>query len=204
MTDLTLVVVAKDDASLDAFPRAYLGDVEFIGIVNYGGLSLARIGNYFLQSTAARTVVGLCHADCTFGEGALEAFTQAALDGAVCGIVGIDLSRVYRWCHTKAPIMHPDGVAENGPGEVSTLDGCAVFLSFYHHLQFDEATFDGFHCHIPDICLQAHARNIPVIVPAAEAWHTGESTPEMAWQADFQRYKKRLTEKWAGVRFETT
>ena len=43
-------------------------------------------------------------------------------------------------------------------------------------LWFDAVNFDGFHMHVEDLCMQAHAKGIPVLVPPASA-STSCSTP---------------------------
>ena len=87
---------------------------------------------------------------------------------------------------------------------VSCLDGCSVFFHRDLGLRFDEATFDGFHCHVEDLCLQAHARGIPVVVPSLKADHVGRNKDMVTWMADYRKYKERLTEKWKGIVFATT
>jgi hypothetical protein len=174
-------------------------------------------------------VFGLCHADAVFGPGALDAFVAEAMRGAVCGIVGIDLAGLYRcsfesrrdswwqgegagrgWAHENEnglvhsrPRWPPSRILTGGPGEVSTLDGMAVFFRRDLGLRFDEETFTGYHCHVEDLCLQAHSRGIPVTVPAADAHHRNHIQSQ-AFLADYRRYRAKLAAKWAGTEFRTT
>jgi hypothetical protein len=195
LSPLRLIVVSATAEGLDwsrIDPDGFCNDGLF-QIWNRKKQSMASLGN---QSVIAvdrmhRTVIGLCHADVSFGPGALQLFTSAAMDGNVVGIVGVDLQRTYRW-------------SKDNPGPVSTLDSCSVFFRRDLGLRFDEQTFDGFHCHVEDLCLQAQARGIPILVPPAQAWHVGQSTNNPAWQADYAKYRARLAMKWRGVRFETT
>lgn len=189
---LALVVVAATQADLDRFDRSHIGDATLIAIVNTARESLARIGNRYLASVRS-PVLGLVHADTTFGPGALAALTAAAERGAVAGLVGRDVEGVYRW-------------SAKNPGAVSTLDACSVFLRRDSGLRFDEQTFDGLHCHVPDLCLQAQQAGIPVVVPAADAAHRGtKGTPTWpAWYREYEGYQERLLAKWQGVRFMTT
>jgi hypothetical protein len=163
----------------------------FSRVSNSQKTPLATIGNRFLDSAKWAAVIGLCHADTSFGPGAIESFAGTAHAGAIAGIVGIDSDRVYRW-------------SKDNPGQVSTLDSCAVFLRRDLGLRFDETVFDGMHCHVEDLCLQASRAGIPVIVPPAEADHVGARTLIAEWQSDYRLYRDKLSEKWAGVEFETT
>lgn len=152
-------------------------------IVNEDKRSLAAIGNEWLDKTDCE-VFGLCHTDVTFGPGALDIFYAYAAAGEVCGIVGVDADRNYRW-------------ARAGTAPVSTLDACAVFFRKDFGLRFDAETFDGFHCHVEDLCLAARDRGIQVVVPAADADHRGASTSSRGWQADCTKYRNLLRAKWA-------
>jgi hypothetical protein len=199
MANLTLVYVAKDQAGLDAFDLTHMTGAEVIGWANDAGLALSRICNEMLarlrrSDRCNSPVFGFCHADAVFGPGALDAFVAEAMRGAVCGIVGIDLAGLYR-CSFES--------RRDGPGEVSTLDGMAVFFRRDLGLRFDAETFDGYHCHVEDLCLQAHSRGIPVTVPAADAHHRNHIQSQ-AFLADYRRYRAKLAEKWKGTEFRTT
>jgi hypothetical protein len=188
---LTLIVVAKGEADMRAFDLSHAAGCDVALVSNEWRRPLSVIGNTYMD-TAHTPVIGLVHADCLFGPGALDAFTAAALSGAVCGIVGVSVpDLVYHWCGIN-------------PGPVSTLDSCAVFFRRDLGLRFDEPVYNSFHCHVEDLCLQAHARNIPVIVPAAEATHRSETANGEAWLNEYQTYRQRLCRKWPGVEFATT
>lgn len=203
MANLTLVYIAKNQAGLDAFDLTHTAGVEVIGWANDAVLPLSKIGNEMLDRCQS-PVFGLCHADAVFGPGALDAFTAEAMRGSVCGIVGVDLAGVYHCSYNSDRDRWWKGSQRIGePGEVSTLDGMAVFFRRDLGLRFDEETFDGYHCHVEDICLQAHSRGIPVTVPAADAHHRNH-TQIPAFLADYRRYRAKLAEKWAGAEFQTT
>ena len=192
MSDLTLVAVGKDREAVAAFSVPSHPGV-LVTVNNQKGSPLSIIGNYHLEHCTT-AVFGLCHADAVFGPGALEAFTAEALRGSVCGSVGVDLDGVYHCSYTAA---------RKEPRDVSTLDGMAVFFRADLGLRFDSKTFDGFHCHVEDLCLQAHLRGIPVTVPAADADHRNhQQSPE--WLEGYRLYRVRLAEKWKGTRFATT
>lgn len=189
--NLTLVVVGKDTAAVAEFfeaNREFLGSVELALIANENIESLAAIGNRFLES-AKTPVVGLVHADTFFKAGALDIFTQTAMEGKVCGIVGrpangnASKDHAFHWCFVT-------------PGPVETLDSCSVFLRKDLGLRFDAEKFNGFHCHVQDLCMQAHARGIEVVVPTADATHRGINWAEPDFRADYAVYQERLNAKW--------
>lgn len=212
LSPLTLVYIAKDQAGLDAFDLTHTAGAEVVGYANDAELALSRIGNEMLACsgwmTAGSPVFGFCHADAVFGPGALDAFVAEAMRGAVCGIVGIDLAGLYRCSFESRRDSWWQGegagrILTGGPGEVSTLDGMAVFFRRDLGLRFDEETFTGYHCHVEDLCLQAHSRGIPVTVPAADAHHRNHIQSQ-AFLADYRRYRAKLAAKWAGTEFRTT
>jgi hypothetical protein len=203
MADLTLVVVGKDNAAVLAFDQHHWGGAAVRLVPNIDGDPLSEIANWHLE-LSTRPVFGLCHADAVFGPGALEAFTAEAMRGAVCGIVGVDLAGVYHCSYNSDRDRWWKGDQRIGePGQVSTLDCMAVFFRKDLGISFDEEEFDSFHCHVEDLCLQAHARGIPVTVPAADAHHRNHTqAPEFL--ADYRKYRARLAEKWKGTEFRTT
>ena len=181
--DLTLVIVGKDLEAIQD-PYFHLGSLpaaELILIANTRNESLAAIGNRYLDS--CRTAVfGIAHADCLFHPGALDSFTEAA-HTSICGVVGIAEDDVYHWCFQN-------------PGPVMTLDSCSIFFSRNSGLRFDAETFDGMHCHAQDVCMAAHRKGIPVVVPPANATHRGSNYAGEAWRADYQIYLGKLHAKW--------
>jgi hypothetical protein len=183
MSDLTLVVVGKDWPSLRAFRLDfYAHDTVFVD--NEPPQSLASIGNRYLNHMRTG-VLGLVHADCVFGPGAIEVFERTASEEKVCGIVGVTEQGAYQWAgriHAPAPVL--------------TMDSCSVFFRKDLGLRFDEELFDSFHCHVEDLCMQAHAKGIPVVVPNCDAGHTGVSYNNGPWRAQYQIYRDRLTTKW--------
>jgi hypothetical protein len=189
---LTLVAIGKNEDSFKVFDRAHIGDCELVFVANINHEPLATIANRYLQNS--RDVFGLCHNNAWFGPGSLEIFTKIAMEGKVCGIVGKSLDGVYHWCHAN-------------PGKVSTLDGCSIFFPIRCNLRFDGVLFNGFHCHVPDLCLQAQKIGMEVIVPAADASHKDSDhtlSEREVWHRDFWRYHALLANKWKGMRFETT
>jgi hypothetical protein len=196
--DLTLLVIAKEPGSFANF-SVHCGACDIRLMVNVHQDPLSLIANRELR-IKPRRVFGLVHADTIFRAGALEAFVAAAERGEVCGIVGRTLDGFYRWCF-KEPGFEGDRV--RGPGLVSTLDGCSIFFRTDLGLAFDAQTFDSFHCHVEDLCLQASQKGIDVTVPHADATHASE-LPSPAWRDQHGIYRRRLAQKWRGVRFQTT
>lgn len=200
---LHLLVIGKDRASLESFldgsDAAGIEDPSrVIYLIENGspGVGLGKLANrhILLAKQEGASVFGVCHADCTFGPGAFDAFERSAMQGYIAGIVGRDLQGRYHWSNGQA----------NGPGIVSTLDGSCCFFRIDSALRFDEATFDSHHCCVEDLCLQAAAKGIGSIVPAAVASHRGESTQSPRWQAAYWHYRAKLERKYSGVKFMTT
>jgi hypothetical protein len=201
LIELTLVVVGKDDAALAEFGAP--GRAFFRMIANDCGESLAAIANRELADTRT-AVFGLCHADVVFGYGALDSFVRHVKQGYVCGMVGRDREGAYRCCSRPEHYDRGAGALFTGPGPVVTLDSMAVFFRADSGLRFDAATFDGLHCHVEDLCLQAAERGIPVLVPPANAYHREHAPPHAKWMEEYFRYRGRLSLKWAGKEFYTT
>jgi GT2 family glycosyltransferase len=203
-SSLTLVVVGKDRGDIELFQQPE-GRHRLWLVANAGREPLSKVANRHLDECKTE-VLGLCHADTVFGPGAIEAFTALALEGSVCGIVGVDLAGHYRCSYNdqRDDWWRREGsIVVAGPGPVSTLDSMAVFFRKDLGLRFDEQTFDSFHCHVEDLCLQAHARGIPVTVPAADACHRNHKQSQ-EWLAGYRVYRARLAEKWKGTEFRTT
>ncbi len=225
MIDLTLVVVAKNEEDMQRFGDEHVRDCDLKRCVNNGLRthpnsasrveSLAEIGNRFLR-WSVQSVFGLCHADMEFGPGSVQAFYDCAIRGAVCGACGRNMRYAdakpglqgcssYVWSKDLSEPSARQLAAGYAIGRrhvpsypVSTLDSSCIFFSTNLGLRFDEQTFDGFHLHGEDICLQAHAKGIPVLVPAANAWHACPDVNGPNWGAERDRYKVRLDAKWKG------
>ena len=86
--DLTLIVVAKDEQSMRGFDQTHVNAAHTVLVINYWQQPLSQLANYWLATSPE--VFGLCHADTTFGPGALDVLAKTAGDGAVCGIVGMN------------------------------------------------------------------------------------------------------------------
>jgi hypothetical protein len=189
---LTLLAIGKNEISLKSFDQENIGESELVLIANTKHEPLSTIANSYLPHS--RAIFGLCHADTWFGPGSLEIFTKTAMEGTICGMVGRSIRGQYHWCHTN-------------PGKVSTLDGCSIFFPVKYKLQFDDKIFDGFHCHVEDLCLQAQKIGVETVVPAANASHTGSAyTPSESeeWRKDYMKYRMLLENKWNGTMFMTT
>lgn len=200
MNGLSLLVIGAKSADLREFaernPNAF-SEVQEIRMAalpgtRYGGY--AAMGNKW-KKEALGDIIGLVHADTIFEAGALTALAAAAIEGAVTGMVGASFG---------PPVGNVWGCHLDNPGEVSTLDSCSVFLRRDASYGFDERTFDGFHCAVEDLCLAAKAKGARIVVPPVKANHDGRSTFNPAWRAEYETYRKRLVDKWAGTEFVTT
>lgn len=193
--------MGKDAAALAEFDAP--GRAFFRMVANDRRESLAAIANRELDDTRT-PVFGLCHSDVVFGYGGLESFVRHAKQGAVCGVVGRDRAGAYRCCSRPEHYDKGAGSLFAGPGPVTTLDSMAVFFRPDSGLRFDAETFDGFHCHVEDLCLQAGARGVPVLVPPANAYHREHPAPHANWMNEYFGYRARLSVKWQGKEFYTT
>jgi hypothetical protein len=196
--NLTLLVVGYDEANMRRFDLTHCGAAETLLVINYRNIGLAALANFYLRNIS-REIFGICHADSYFGPGALDKFCEVAGQGAVCGLVGFSLNAVHE--EQKGYVW-----SRINPQPVDTLDSASCFFPISSGLRFDAQTFDGFHCHVEDLCLQAHALEIPVIVPPADASHGGGPNQDWLdqWHEDYRGYKRKLLGKWPNVRFGTT
>lgn len=191
MVDLYLLVIGQTQAECEEFDKSNV-DCEVCLVANPENRSMAAIANEHMERTR-RAVFGLIHPDVTFEPGAIQAFYDAAMAGNVCGVVGRNLEKEYVWCH-------------DNPGHVSCLDDCSIFFAKSAGLKFDEVLCDSFYAYVSDLCIQAHQRGIPVIVPAAVANHRGRRffTEHDAHYDAWFSYILKIRQKWPGVEFVTT
>lgn len=200
----SLLVTAKNRAEFRKFEADNAQALEFVNELRLVAPakdigSHAYLANAFKRS-ALGDVCGIVHADTSFDPIALVDCFQSASRGNVCGIVGAMLGEPGRPPREK--IAWGSSMIEER--RVSTLDGCTVFFRRDLPIEFDEATFDGWHCAVEDFSLTAAKAGILVVVPAVKASHLGSSTFQTEWQKEYLRYKQKLMDKWAGVPFETT
>ena len=192
--DLTLIVVAKNVEDAHLFDQTHIGAAELIVVVNYSQEPLSKIGNYWLEHSR-RPIWGMCHADVVFGAGSLDKLCETVATGKVCGVVGfnpvLQYPQNYVW-------------ANKNPGPVSTLDSATIFVDRRWGIRFDDRTFDGFHLHVEDYCLQALAKGIRTVVPAADCYHAAADVNGKKWHDDWKVYRRRLDQKWPGVFFGVT
>jgi len=182
-----LIVVGKDSASIDRFDTTHV-NCEALLIANIRSEALSTIGNRYMDSC---DLLGLVHADTIFRQGAIDVFFANAESRKIVGIVGRDYDGLYRWC-----FVTEDRPPAGKYGPVCTLDSCSVFLSSRLGLRFDSSTFNSFHCHVEDICMQARLIGIPVEVPYADATHDSK-IPSPDWRKSYEPYRAALQRKWA-------
>jgi hypothetical protein len=203
--DLTLCVVCKNETEATTWKAAEsitgLGLVEIVENSGgkHGGLGL--IASRLLAKCKTK-VFGLVHGDTWFED--FEPFIREALAGNVSGIVGRTLDGAYVWSKPGHTAEHPVKIRHGG-GEVSCLDGCSVFFPVTPALglQFDTDRFDGFHCVVEDVCLQARMKGAKIIVPSGNADHLS-GMPSMPWLSDFSRYCTILQKKYPNIPYMQT
>ena len=201
--DLTLLVVGSDEQNMRRFDPTYCNAAETHLVINYNGIGLGRLGNWYLRGSGhlGGGIFGICHADSYFGPGMLDTLCEVASAGAVCGIVGFSSKPA-----ALAEVHHGYVWSWINPQAVDTLDSASCFFPVSSGLSFDTELFDGFHCHVEDLCLQAHAKGMDVLVPPGDATHGGGPFQDWAdqWHQDYRVYKAKLREKWKHVEFGTT
>jgi len=211
--NLSLLVVAYDEANARQFDWSHVGAAETHLVINYRKIPLSTLGNYFLDHRRPECdLFGIVHADTWIGPGCLDILCKCASQGSVAGLVGFSLvqaeankehkGHVWSWINGRR-----FDLLDIKPCLVSTLDSASCFFAIASGLRFDEKTFDGFHCHVEDLCLQAQSRGMPVVVPQCSASHTGNQKLQN-WNdylhQDRRRYTEKLAAKWPDVRFGTT
>lgn len=198
---LSVLVMSKSPAGVAEFLALNALSIDEIDELILVVTTNARFGGQAALANRIKRrsfgqVVGVVHADTVFEPGDFKVLAHAAWSGKVCGIVGVSSEpsgKRYVW-----------GREIETEKEVSTLDCCSIFFRVDLPVEFDEATFDSFHCVNEDFCLAANARGIKTVVPKIRASHVGKSTGQADWQKAYLVYRERLSVKWKNVRFETT
>jgi len=161
--------------------------------------SPARIYNRILEATPARYVCFI-HSDVTCN--GLEAAimkTIAEYPGHILCAVGVDGPQGYKW--SKADTV----------SRLITGDSCCVVIDKEMGLMFDDKTFNGFHCYVEDICMQA-GKVSTILIDAFDGLNPLPAYPDKyvihhshtlrrsgaAW-GDYWKYRALLETKWPGV-----
>ena len=124
-----------------------------------------------------------------------ERILDSILDLGIAGVAGMsekgktneergrgyisDCGEIWKWSN-----------AIQKPEEVQTLDECLLVIpkSVFNKLQFDEKTFDGWHCYGVDYCLSAKQRGLKSYVIPAFIYHRSLRLNVKS----LLRYQKRL------------
>jgi SAM-dependent methyltransferase len=191
-----LLVLGKSTQELSAFcarnPHA-ASEARLVLVANPNKVrgGYAAVANTFLD-TVTEDIVGVVHADTTFGVGVLRSMFREAVctGGRLTGMAGRSFDS-FVW-------------GKDGGGEVSTLDSCAVMMPRGLGLRFDGELFDDFHCCVEDLCLQALKLGVQTYVPPLYAEHLGFIDRPADWMTNYWRYRTALAAKWPGIRFITT
>jgi hypothetical protein len=204
VSTVCLIVLAGAHDEVQLTPAVTDTVDELVVIVNpearFGGMG--AIANRVIGRTAC-DVVGMIHADTTWGIGDVSRLTDVAARGNISGIVGCALEpKPYNV--ESSYIVWGRWVPEGQEVEVSTLDACTFFMRTDSGVRFDEQTFDTFHCCVEDVCLSAAKKGIRTLVPAVKADHVGTRYKNPAWGEVYARYRQKLVEKHAGTFFRTT
>ena len=117
---------------------------------------------------------------------AIETLDAGGVRWGALGTVGRAWDGSYVWGHC---------IAE--PTAVCAVDACCLVVDTTQGLRFDERTFDGFHCHVEDYCMQCHAAGLGVFVAPSSLEHASATFAREGcrWGA-YPKYRKRLDRKW--------
>ena len=136
-------------------------------------------------------------------QGDLEGPLAACFADAAVGVVGVVGSRgaPFAWWDGEpyGRAADPRGVDDHGGGthEVDTVDGLLLALSpaALGSLRFDEERYHGFHGYDADLCAQARARGLKVLVTELPVFH--HSRHFRGRQASFSIARYTYLLKWS-------
>ncbi len=202
----TLCVVAKNDQEVDTWKSIDTTYVDNLHIIqNANGPGYGVIGKQYLDTHREKHgengVFGLVHGDTWFDVGAIERFVRIAEAGNCAGIVGRGFDNAYVWCNRQDLHTSKIVTVRGGGGEVSCFDGCAIFFPVASGLDLDVITFDGHHCVVEDMCLNARSRGMRLVVPDANADHRA-SAPTADWSGQWKTYTARLRRKYPKLQWQ--
>ena len=201
-----LVVIATTHNEVQLTPAVTDVVDELVVIINpkarFGGMG--AIANRVLDRTAC-DVVGLIHADTTWGLGDIDRLAGVVVGGNVAGIVGCALEPQPYTTNNNGlhHIVWGHKIPDDREIDVSTLDACTIFLRHDMGVRFDTQTFDMFHCCVEDVCLTAAKNGARILVPNVKADHIGTNRAPV-WGHEYARYRQKLVEKHRGTFFRTT
>lgn len=117
---------------------------------------------------------------------AIDALHAAGVRWGALGTVGRAWDGSYVWGHEIGQ-----------PTPVCAVDACCLVVDTSHALRFDERTFDGFHCHVEDYCMQCHAAELGVfVVPSVLEHASATFAREGSQWGSYATYRRRLDRKW--------
>lgn len=117
---------------------------------------------------------------------AIEDLDERGVAWGALGAVGRSWEGEYVWGHEI-----------DEPRVVCAVDACCIVVDTRQDVSFDERTFDGFHCHVEDYCMQCHAAGLGVFVVPVGLEHASATFASQGsrWGA-YPKYRKRLARKW--------
>lgn len=179
-------------ASLDALEGDQPTRLLLDNVGNVLSRNMAHLCNVLtrLHGPSKRVVV---HPDVRFPpdfanriRAAIDMLDRQGVRWGALGTVGRAWDGTYVWGHD---------VEE--PTPVCAVDACCLVLDTRQGLVFDERTFDGFHCHVEDYCMQCHAAGLGVLVIPAQLEHASATYARQGsrW-GSYAKYRRRLDRKW--------
>jgi hypothetical protein len=202
---LSIVVVYNDERALNRILLKSLKNqttkFEFIPVDNTQGRfqSAAEALNYGGKQASGKYVM-FVHQDVDLGSDSWLETVEKALDDisdlGIAGVAGMSEKGKNYWERKRGRISSCGEVWGNPlqkPEEVQTLDECLLIVpkSVFSKLQFDEKTFDGWHCYGVDYCLSVNKIGLqPYVIPAFIYHRSLTLNVE-----NLLRYQKRLYNK---------
>ncbi|MBU4222362.1 MAG: glycosyltransferase family protein [Euryarchaeota archaeon] len=117
-------------------------------------------------------------------------------DLGIAGVAGAKEGQIFGYIESAGALW---GKPIHNPIEIQTLDECLVIIpkSVFERLQFDEATFDGWHCYAADYALSVKKIGLNAYVIPAFIYHRTISTNIMSLGKYLRRlyFKHKLTFK---------
>lgn len=176
---------------------------EFIPILNNENkYSAAQALNLGINMSRGNIIV-MCHQDVVFYEDWVDLLYDRikAINNNEWGVLGT--AGITKKDKTMGVVYNLKGRMQwrqnvrLAVAEVQTVDEHCMIIRKGSKLKFDEATFDGFHCYGPDICLNALSKgmkNYGILCPLI---HDSGSGSLKSGKMEFMRLLQALSNKWS-------
>ena len=182
---LSIVVVYNDERGLNEILLRSLSDqtakFELIAVDNTGGQfkSAAEALNHGGKQAKGKYIM-FVHQDVDLGSISWLENVEEALDDisdlGIAGVAGLSEEKKNHWGRRRGYFSDCGETWGNPiqkPEEVQTLDECLLIVPklIFSKTQFDEETFDGWHCYGVDYCLRVKQMGLRTCVLPAFIYH---------------------------------